>query len=139
MNADPAAKRAWWRRLTTWAVVLIALHSAGIAATLLLFPRWGASLGGWQEVEPLFFARQVGIFHFVVAFVYVIEYFRYGRVTLLVLTKSTAVVFLAINLLVDTVPWVVPLACLGDGFMGLAVWWMARCAGLGRPDEAAAG
>lgn len=131
MTRSHEAARATWRRLTTWAVVLIAIHSAGIALALLFFPRWGAALGGWNEVEPLFFARQVGIFHFVVAFVYVVEYFRYGRVTLLVLTKSTAVVFLGINLLVDTVPWVVPLACLGDGLMGFAVWWMARRAGVG--------
>jgi hypothetical protein len=130
------AARTGWKRLTTWAVVLIALHSAGVAVALLFFPRWGAALGGWNEVEPLFFARQVGIFHFVVAFVYVLEYFRYGRVTLLVLTKSTAVVFLGINLLVDSVPWVVPLACLGDGFMGFAVWWMARKAGVGAQGTA---
>ena len=48
---------------------------------------------------PLFFPRQAGAFHFVVAAVYLVEYFRYRGVLLLVMTKSIAVVFLFLTTL----------------------------------------
>ena len=55
---------------------------------------WGARFGGFPSPLPLFFPRQAGAFHFVVAAIYLVEYFRYRGVCLLVMTKSIAVVFL---------------------------------------------
>jgi hypothetical protein len=110
-------------------VVLIALHSVGVGLFLVLVPGWGARLGGFGAVSPLFFARQAGAFHFVAATAYLVEYFRYRGVLLLAITKSVAVVFLLITSAVDEVPWVVPLSGVADGVMGLVVVLLRRARG----------
>jgi hypothetical protein len=102
-------------------VILIAAHSIVVGLFLLLVPQWGARIGGFGAVQPLFFPRQAGVFHFVAATAYLLEYFRYRGVLLLVVTKCVAVVFLLTTSAVDTVPWVVPLSGVADGLMGLAV------------------
>ena len=71
--------------------------------------------------RPLFFPRQVGVFHLVVACAYLIEYFRYRGVMVLVTTKAIAVFFLVTMMAVDRLPWVVPISALGDGVMAVAV------------------
>jgi hypothetical protein len=120
-------------RLERALVVLIALHSVGVGVTLLFLTEWGLRLGGWTDVHPLFFARQAGIFHFVVATGYLIEYFRYRGVVLLVTTKSFAVVFLVAMSLVENVPWLVPASAVADGLMGLVVFFVhSRVAAAGR-------
>lgn len=122
-------------------VVLIALHSLVVGLFLVLVPEWGARLGGFGSISPLFFARQAGAFHFVAATAYLVEYVRYRGVLLLVITKSVAVVFLSLTSLLDDVPWVVPLSGLADGLMGLAVVLLRRARGrrlAGPPAEGAA-
>jgi len=118
-------------RAETALVVLIALHSFVVGVFLVFVPEWGARFGGFGAVSPLFFARQAGAFHFVAATAYLVEYFRYRGVLLLVVTKSVAVVFLLMTSVVDTVPWVVPLSGVADGFMGLAVVLLRRARGCG--------
>ncbi|MCG6925004.1 MAG: hypothetical protein LJF30_06800 [Acidobacteria bacterium] len=110
-------------------VVLIAVHSIAVGLFLVLAPEWGARFGGFGPVQPLFFARQAGAFHFVAATAYLVEYFRYRGVLLLVVTKSVAVVFLLLTSAVDSVPWVVPLSGVADGLMGLAVVLVRRVEG----------
>jgi hypothetical protein len=108
-------------------VVLIAAHSVAVGLFLTFATEWGARFGGFGGVTPLFFPRQAGAFHFVVAAVYVVEYFRYRGVLLLVMTKAAAVVFLGFTvLLVRDSPWVVPLSAAGDAAMGLAVVGLRR-------------
>jgi hypothetical protein len=120
-------------------VVLIAVHSLAVALFLTFATEWGARLGGFGEVTPLFFARQAGAFHFVVALVYLVERFRYRGVLLLVMTKATAVVFLGLTLvLVRDSPWVVPLSAAGDAAMGLAVFLLRRARRLPLAGVAAA-
>jgi hypothetical protein len=114
------------RALEAVYVVLIALHSYCVGGFLLFATRWGAEFGGWGGVEPLFFARQAGIFHFVVATGYLIEYFRDRRITLMLTAKSIAVVFLTSMALVDGGPWAVPLSAAADGVMALIAWWLHR-------------
>lgn len=121
MNASER-KHVPWRALERGLVVAVALHSFAVGFFLLFFTRWGVRLGGWGEASPLFFARQAGIFHFVVASGYLIEYFRGRGVRLLLLAKATATVFLVAMLLKDGGPWVLPVSALGDALMGLAVW-----------------
>lgn len=112
-------------------VVLVAVHSLVVGLFLTFATDWGARFGGFGEARPLFFPRQAGAFHFVVAMVYLVELFRYRGVLLLVLTKSTAVVFLGLTvLLVPGSPWVVPLSAAGDAAMGLAVAFVRRARGL---------
>jgi hypothetical protein len=111
-------------------VVLIALHSLAVGLFLTLATEWGARFGGFPSPVPLFFPRQAGAFHFVVAAIYLVEYFRYRGVGLLVMTKSIAVVFLFLTALLDSVPWVVPLSGIGDGLMAAAVVLFRRARGL---------
>jgi hypothetical protein len=116
------------RFLERWYVPLVALHSYCVGGFLVFATRWGAEFGGWGEVEPLFFARQAGVFHFVVATGYLIEYYRYRRIALMLVAKSIAVFFLTVMALLDGGPWAVPLSALADGGMALIAWYLHRCA-----------
>lgn len=124
-------------RLERLVVHLVALHSVAVGAGLLFLTRWGAAFGGWPDVTPLFFARQAGIFHFVVVAGYLLEYHRTGGVTFLLTTKSIAVVFLLVMTAVDGGPWLVPVSAAGDALMGAAVWAVHRRAVVERAERAA--
>ncbi|HVO52092.1 MAG TPA: hypothetical protein VMV60_13945 [Thermoanaerobaculia bacterium] len=113
-------------RLERLAVHLVALHSVAVGLGLIFLTRWGAALGGWPTVTPLFFARQAGVFHFVVVAGYLLEYHRSGGVTFLLTTKSIAVVFLLTMTALDGGPWLVPASAAADGLMGAAVWLLHR-------------
>ena len=114
-----------WRRLETAALVLIALHSYAVGVMLMVFTRWSAEFGGWGAVEPLFFARQGGIFHVVLATGYLVEYFRRGEITLLLIAKSTALVFLLVMWRLGG-PWAEPLSGVADGLMGAVMYLLHR-------------
>lgn len=119
----PPRPDSFWPRAEKWLVVLIAIHSYAVGFFLLFFTRWGADFGGWGEVAPLFFARQAGVFHFVVATGYLNEYFRYRGVTLLLTTKVIAVLFLVSMMMVaEPAPWTIPLSALADGAMAFVVY-----------------
>jgi hypothetical protein len=126
MESAGSAGRPAWPRLERWLLVLVALHSYGVAFFLLFLTEWGARFGGFGVVSPTFFARQAGIFHFVLATGYLIEHFRYGGVTLVLTAKATAVVFLLAMVLLGVDAWSVPLSAAGDGLMGLAIWFVNR-------------
>lgn len=113
-------------RLERLVVHLVALHSVAVGLGLIFLTRWGAAFGGWPDVTPLFFARQAGIFHFVVVAGYLLEYHRTGGVTFLLTTKSIAVVFLIAMTAVDGGPWLVPASAAADGLMGAVVWLLHR-------------
>ena len=98
-----------WRRIERLLVVLIALHSYGVGLTLMFATSWGTKFGGWPDVAPLFFARQAGVFHLLIATAYLLEYFRSGTVILLASAKATAVVFLLAMMAVEPAPWAVPM------------------------------
>jgi hypothetical protein len=111
-------------------VVLIALHSVVVGLLLTFATDRGARFGGFPSPVPLFFPRQAGAFHFVVAATYLVEYFHYRGVFLVVMTKSIAVVFLFLTAGLDSVPWLVPLSGAGDGLMAVAVVLLRRARGL---------
>jgi hypothetical protein len=115
-----------WKRVERWTIGAISLHSLGIAAVLLFATRWGVGFGGWENLDPAFFARQAGAFHVVVALAYWIEHRRYGGVTILVATKTIGVLFLVGIWFAEAVPWPVPVSALGDAGMGAAAWWVHR-------------
>ncbi|MCD4748175.1 MAG: hypothetical protein K8R59_02275 [Thermoanaerobaculales bacterium] len=116
-----------YRLLEKWLVILVALHSLGVAVVLVGMPRWAAVFGGWGEVDTVFFIRQGGVFHLVVAVGYLMEYFRHGTVRLLLTAKCVAVVFLLLSWLGDSHgAWALPLATLSDGFMALVVFLAHR-------------
>lgn len=118
---------SFWTRAETWLIVLIAIHSYAVGFFLLFFTRWGAEFGGWGDVAPLFFARQAGVFHFVVATGYLNEYFRYRGVSLLLTTKIMAVLFLVSMMMVaEPVAWAIPLSAIGDAAMALVAYLVHR-------------
>ena len=107
-------------------IILVALHSFAFGFVLLWAPPWGFKMGGWENVEPLFFARQGGVFHIVVACGYLMEHFRYRGILLLVTAKAIATVFLLANFALGEHAWVVPLSGVADGMMGLVVYLIHR-------------
>ena len=126
-QGETAHQASFWQGVETWLIVLIAVHSYAVGFFLLFLTKWGASFGGWGEVMPLFFARQAGIFHVVVATGYLHEYFRYRGVGLLLTAKILAVLFLGSMMMLDeAAPWAIPLSALGDGLMGLVVYLVHR-------------
>ena len=117
-----------WDSVERWLVVLIALHSYAVGGFLLFATRWGAAFGGFGEVQPLFFAQQAGIFHFVVATGYLLEHLRYRGISLMLTAKGTAVLFLVVMAFVEPAAWCLPLSAVGDATMGLAVLCVRRAA-----------
>jgi hypothetical protein len=115
-----------WRHVEGVAVAAIAAHSLVVGLVLLVVPGWAASFGGWGEADQLFFIRQGGAFHLVVAAGYVVEYLRHRSVSLMLIAKSLAVVFLGVSWAMDPGVWAVPLAAVGDGLMAVVIWWIHR-------------
>lgn len=129
---DGAAESARWHRLEAWVVALVILHSVAVGAMLTFLPGWSTRFGGWEGVEPLFFPRQAGVFHFVVSFAYAWEYLRLRGVTILVVTKAVACVFLMAATLFGEAAWSVPFSGVADGLMGLVVLGIHQ---LGAPPD----
>jgi hypothetical protein len=128
IGADAGAGRGGEYRvrlLSAW-VVLVALHSYAVGTFLLFATEWGARFGGFGAVSPLFFARQAGIFHFVIATAYLVERFVHGGVIVLLLAKATAVVFLLVMWALGVNAWSIPLSAAADAAMGVTTWMLAR-------------
>jgi hypothetical protein len=108
-------------------VLLIAAHSLSVGILLTFFPAFAVHFAGWTEtVTPLFFARQGGVFHFVVAAAYLIEYFAYRGVSILLTAKAIAVLFLGAQMMMGPLPWAVAFSAAADAGMGISVWLIAR-------------
>lgn len=123
MSPGPAEGREpTWDRLEGWVVGLIVAHSVGVGVLLTFFPAWATSFGGWDDLDAFFFTRQGGIFHFVVAFAYGYEWLRLRGVTILVVTKSVACMFLVGATVAGEAAWSVPFSAVGDGLMGLVTF-----------------
>lgn len=109
-------------------MVLVCLHSLLVGALLVFIPEWTLRFAGFEGVDSLFFPRQSGVFHFVVAAGYYAEYRRCGSINLLVIAKTTAVVFLLV-LNPWKEAWSVSFSGITDGLMlvgMILVRWMAR-------------
>lgn len=102
-------------------VALIAVHSVGVGLVLLIVPGFALELGGWDTQPSLFFVRQAGVFHLVVAFGYLAEHLRDRGVSLVLFAKLCALVFLVTASLLGPQPWAVPFCGFADGAMAVAV------------------
>ena len=107
-------------------IILVALHSAIIGVVFILAPNFTMQFGGWERIEPVFFGRQAGAFHIVLAAGYLMEFAKYRGVRLILIAKSFAFVFLLIYTIIDPLPWAVPASGVIDGLMALVVWWVHR-------------
>ena len=107
---------ATWKRLETVGVFLVSLHSLLIGTALIVATDWILDFAGWDHVGHLFFPRQSGVFHIIVAAGYWWEYRRHGTIGLLVLAKSSAVIFLLV-MSPWKEAWSVPFSGITDGLM----------------------
>jgi hypothetical protein len=107
-------------------IILIALHSIIVGVTLLFFAEWAVDFAGWSGADPIFFIWQAGAFHFVLASGYLVEYSRTQTITLLLIAKTTAFVFLIGGSLLADTPWSVWFSGLADGAMALTAFLVHR-------------
>ena len=112
-------------------ITFVALHSAVVGLLLILAPGLAAQLGGWERIDPAFFGRQAGAFHIVLAAGYLMEFARYRGISLILIAKTFAFVFLMVHAALDPLPWAVPASGVIDGLMALVVWWVHRQTGSG--------
>ncbi|MEE4271372.1 MAG: hypothetical protein V2I67_06850 [Thermoanaerobaculales bacterium] len=107
-------------------VTLISLHSIIVGLMFLIAPQWTMQFAGWRSIDPPFFAYQAGIFHFVLAVAYLLEYHRYRGISILIAAKCIAFVFLLTAAVIDPIPWAVWTSGILDGVMALVVWQVHR-------------
>ena len=107
-------------------IVLISLHSFIIGGMLMFFAEWAVRFAGWNGADPVFFIWQAGAFHFVLATGYLVEHFRWRSISLLLIAKTTAFVFLIGGSLLVATPWSVWFSGVADGAMGLAAFLVHR-------------
>ncbi len=107
-------------------IVLIALHSIAVGIMLMFFAEWAVSFAGWAGAEPIFFIWQAGAFHFVLAAGYLVEHLSHRSITLLLIAKTTAFVFLLGGSLLADTPWSVWFSGVADGSMALTAYLVHR-------------
>jgi hypothetical protein len=107
-------------------ITLVALHSAIIGVVFILAPNLTMQFGGWERIDPVFFGRQAGAFHIVLAAGYLMEFACYRGVRLILIAKSFAFFFLLVYTILDPLPWAVPTSGVIDGLMALSVMWLHK-------------
>ena len=107
-------------------IILIALHSIIVGVMLLFFAEWAIEFAGWSGADPVFFIWQAGAFHFVLATGYLVEYSRTQTISLLLIAKTTAFVFLIGGSLLADTPWSVWFSGFADGAMALTAFLVHR-------------
>ncbi len=112
----------FWRKLEDVSVFLVALHSFLIGIMLIFTTAWILDFAGWDQVSHMFFPRQSGAFHIIMAAGYYWEYRSHKTIRLLLLAKATAVVFLLI-MSPWKEAWSVPFSGIFDGLIlvGMAI------------------
>ena len=107
-------------------IILISLHSFIVGCMLMFFSQWAVRFAGWHGAEPVFFIWQAGAFHFVLAAGYVVEHVRWRSISLLLIAKTTAFVFLLGGSLLVATPWSVWFSGVADGAMALVAFLVHR-------------
>ena len=107
-------------------IFLISLHSIIVGLMLMFFAEWAVRFAGWAGAEPIFFIWQAGAFHFVLAAGYLVEYSRHRSISLLLIAKTTAFVFLIGGSLLAGSPWAVWFSGVADGAMALVAFLVHR-------------
>ena len=115
-------------------IYLIALHSMIVGVMLLFFAEWAVNFAGWAGANPIFFIWQAGAFHFVLATGYLVEYGRSRTISLLLIAKTTAFVFLIGGSLITDTPWSVWFSGVADGAMALVAYLVHRAVAKGSTE-----
>jgi hypothetical protein len=103
-------------------IYLISLHSFIVGLMLLFAADWAVRFAGWAGADPIFFIWQAGAFHFVLATGYLLEYSRSQTISLLLVAKTIAFVFLIGGSLLTETPWSVWFSGFADGAMALTAY-----------------
>lgn len=115
-------------------IFLISLHSVIVGLMLLFAADWAVRFAGWAGADPIFFIWQAGAFHFVLATGYLVEYSRTKTISLLLIAKTTAFVFLLGGSLLAQTPWSVWFSGLADGAMALTAYLVHRAVKRNSPE-----
>jgi hypothetical protein len=107
-------------------IILVSLHSFIVGLMLMFAADWAVRFAGWAGADPVFFIWQAGAFHFVLATGYLVEYSRSRTITLLLIAKTTAFVFLIGGSLLAETPWSVWFSGFADGAMALTAYLVHR-------------
>ena len=107
-------------------IFLISLHSIIVGLMLLFAADWAVRFAGWAGADPIFFIWQAGAFHFVLATGYLLEYSRSQTISLLLVAKTFAFVFLLGGSLLVETPWSVWFSGFADGAMALTAFLVHR-------------
>ena len=107
-------------------IFLISLHSVIVGLMLLFAADWAIRFAGWAGADPIFFIWQAGAFHFVLATGYLLEYSRSQTISLLLVAKTFAFVFLIGGSLLAETPWSVWFSGFADGAMALTAYLVHR-------------
>jgi hypothetical protein len=109
-----------WKQREGLLVVLIALHSYGVGLSLIFASEFAMRLGGWGDEGTTFFTRQGGVFHLIMATIYLADYFRRDSIVPVVIAKSVAAAFLfTLGALGE--PWAVWFSGVVDALMLISV------------------
>ena len=113
-------------------IFLISLHSFIVGIMLMFFADWAVRFAGWSGADPIFFIWQAGAFHFVLAAGYLVEYSRSGTVSVLLIAKTTAFVFLLGGSVLHDTPWSVWFSGFADGAMALTAFLVHKAVNRGQ-------
>jgi hypothetical protein len=122
-----------------WVLLAAAAHSCATGVGLLLQPEWLLVWGGWRSPCEPFFPAQGGVFHVLMAGLYLHAATSARRRWLLLpfiaVVKVTATVFLTSYVLFVKNIWMVSLSAAVDGLFAAAfvLLWYARPRGEGGP------
>jgi hypothetical protein len=108
-------------RLQKLTIGAVALHSAFVGVALLTRPIQTLHLAGWEHEGSTFFPAQAGVFHLILAAVYLTAIRHQPLAWILVGAKTTAFVFLTAEYVAGNGPSVLLLMAVSDGLMGVAV------------------
>lgn len=109
---------------------LVAFHSMGVGAMLIILPPEIMQLFGYQFVTERFFQVQAGVFHFVVVAAYILAALNLKDCKWLIIfsiiVKSSTTIFLFTYYFYADQMLVVLLSGIGDGLMGVMIWLFYR-------------
>ena len=117
-----------WRndRLLSSVILLVGLHSCALGSALLIAPRFALAAAGFADPDSIFFPSQSGIFLLILSFCYLRALTVPSFVWTILVSKTLAVAFLLVHLMLPGTRPILWLAAAGDATMLAAVVFALR-------------
>lgn len=113
---------------------LIAIHSFVVGLALIIIPPVYLDYFGYEGYQGRFFLVQGGIFHIIMAVLYLVTAKTEGRVkelvNMILTAKGSATVFLLVYFVFMEPILVIALSGVGDGLMFILTLWLYKKSGL---------